>query len=609
MNPSTALARALLDELVHQGVRELVLAPGSRSAPLAYAALRLARTGRIRLHVRVDERSAGFLAVGLATASGDPVVVACTSGTAVANLAPAVVEASYRAVPLVVVTADRPPESRGVGSPQTIDQVEFFGGMVRHFADLGAARRPVREDPDADLRAARAEVGRALAIALAAPGDMARLGPAPAHAGPVHLNVGFRLPLVPDDRPGAEAGTDAPPSPEPTAAGAVPRQRRPPLSGCDVRGLGEVLGDVPARGLVLVGDLPCTALRGHHQWLADLASACGWPIVAEPTANLHEAATALNHGVLVLGAEEFLAGHTPDLVLSAGLFGLSRPTLALLGRARRHVAVELPSVGREVCDPMRTAETVLPGIPLAPDRPSVDHSWLAAWQRADAIAAGVVAEQVTTGAGPLTGAAVAEAVWRLGRDDGLLLIAASWPVRHVEAVAGRRTGLRVVGNRGANGIDGLVSTAWGAALAHQAAGGGPALALLGDLAFLHDHNGLLVGEQEPRPDLLIVVVDNDGGGIFHQLEQGRPEHRGDFERLFGTPLGRDLVAVARAAGVPARRVTTRVGLEQAVRSGLAAGGVRVVVARAHDRAGEADLLATVRARVAGRLGEAFGAGR
>ncbi len=609
MNPSTALARALLDELVHQGVREVVLAPGSRSAPLAYAALRLARAGRIRLHVRVDERSAGFLAVGLATASGAPVVVACTSGTAVANLTPAVVEASYRAVPLIVVTADRPPESRGVGSPQTIDQVEFFGGMVRHFADLGAARRPVREDPEADLRAARAEVGRALAVALAAPGDGARLGSVPAHAGPVHLNVGFRLPLVPDDPPGVAAGPEAAPSREPTVAGAAPRPRHPPLSGCDVRGLDEVLGDVPARGLLLVGDLPCTALRGHHQWLADLASACGWPIVAEPTANLHEAPTALSHGVLVLGADQFLASHTPDLVISAGLFGLSRPTLALLGRARRHVAVELPTVGREVCDPMRTAESVLCGIPLAPDRPSVDGTWLEAWQRADAIAAGAVAEQVTTGAGPLTGAAVAEAVWRLGPDDGLLLVAASWPVRHVEAVAGRRTGLRVVGNRGANGIDGLVSTAWGAALAHQAAGGGPALALLGDLAFLHDHNGLLVGDQEPRPDLLLVVVDNDGGGIFHQLEQGRPEHRGDFERLFGTPLGRDLVAVARAAGVPARMVTTRVGLEEAVRSGLAAGGVRVVVARAHDRAGEADLLAAVRARVAGRLGEAFGAGR
>ena len=142
-------------------------------------------------------------------------------------------------------------------------------------------------------------------------------------------------------------------------------------------------------------------------------------------------------------------------------------------------------------------------------------------------------------------------VWQQAPDDALLLVAASWPVRQVEAFAGRRTGLRVIGNRGANGIDGLVSTAWGAALAHQAQGGGAGLALMGDLAFLHDHNGLLVGAGEPRPDLVVVVTDNDGGGIFHQLEQGRPEHAGSFERIFGTPVGRDLVAVAQAAGVPA----------------------------------------------------------
>ena len=167
-------------------------------------------------------------------------------------------------------------------------------------------------------------------------------------------------------------------------------------------------------------------------------------------------------------------------------------------------------------------------------------------------------------AGALTGSAVAARVWSRAPDDALLLVAASWPVRQVEMFAGRRTGLRVIGNRGANGIDGLVSTAWGAALAHQALGGGPALALMGDLAFLHDHNGLLVGADEPRPDLVIVVTDNDGGGIFHQLEQGRPEHAGSFERIFGTPLGRDLVAVAQAAGVSAAHVVDLAGLDAAL---------------------------------------------
>jgi 2-succinyl-5-enolpyruvyl-6-hydroxy-3-cyclohexene-1-carboxylate synthase len=163
--------------------------------------------------------------------------------------------------------------------------------------------------------------------------------------------------------------------------------------------------------------------------------------------------------------------------------------------------------------------------------------------------------------------------------------------------------VRVIGNRGANGIDGLVSTAWGAALAHQALGGGPAMALLGDLAFLHDHNGLLVGAEEPRPDLVFVVTDNDGGGIFHQLEQGRPEHAGSFERVFGTPLGRDLVAVAAAAGVTARRVADLASLDQALSEAMAARGVHVIVTHVPDRAGEAQLMASVRAKVVDRLSQ------
>ncbi len=586
VNPSTALARAILDELVHQGVHDVVLAPGSRSAPLAFEALRLARLGRVRLHVRVDERSAGFLALGLAKMSGDPVAVVCTSGTAVANLMPAVVEASYAAVPLVLVTADRPVEARGVGAPQTIDQVGIFGAMVRFAADLGAARRPDPDDPGAPARAARACVGLALTAALgAAPRGDGRSGGA-RHAGPVHLNVGFRLPLVPDPDDDPAAAPDA------DVAGRPPRARRPPLDGCTSVPIDGLLGEVPARGVLLVGDLPCASLRGHHQWLAELASACGWPIVAEPSGNLHEAPTTLAHGVLVLGAEGFLAGHAPDLVVSAGLFGLSRPTMALLRAAGRHVALDLPSVGREVCDPVRTASAVLSGIPLPPDEPAVDHAWLAAWQAAAAGAGEAVAAALATADG--TGAAAVARVWSCLPDDALLLVAASWPVRQLEAVAGRRRGVQVIGNRGANGIDGLVSTAWGAALAHQAAGGGPAVALLGDLALLHDHNGLLAGPEEARPDLVLVVLDNDGGGIFHQLEQGRPAHAGEFERLFGTAQGRDLVAVARAAGVAAERVAGADAVQGALVAAMVAGGLRVIVVDVPDRAGEAALLEDLR---------------
>ena len=613
MNPATALARALLAELVHQGVRDVVLAPGSRSAPLAFEALRLDRAGRVRLHVRIDERSAGFLALGLAKVSGAPVAVICTSGTAVANLAPAVVEASYSAIPLVVLTADRPVESRGVGSPQTIDQVEFFGRTVRFFADLGAARRIDPDDPDAAQRAARASAGMAIAAAVGSPsGASGGLGPGRmAHAGPVHLNVGFRLPLVPDPEQEPERGPDPEQEPEPGLDPARPlvaderayvlsRPRRPPLTGCDVRDAREVLGELPTRGVIVAGDLPCTSLRGHHQWLAALAEACGWPIIGEPSANLHGAPTALGHGVLVLGSEAFLTDHAPDLVLTVGQYGLSRPTMDLIRVAGRHVAIELPTIGREVCDPLRTAEQVLSGIPLPPADFVPDADWLAGWQSADEVAAAVVADELA-GTGALTGTAVAARVWDRAPDDALVLVAASWPVRQVEMVAGWRTGLRVIGNRGANGIDGLVSTAWGAALAHQELGGGPAVALMGDLAFLHDHNGLLVGAAEPRPDLVIVVTDNDGGGIFHQLEQGRPEHADSFERVFGTPLGRDLVAVAQAAGVAAVGVSDLVGLDAVLTEAMAAGGVHVVVARVPDRRAEARLMTDVRRAVAARL--------
>lgn len=614
VNPSTALARAILAELIHQGVREVVLAPGSRSAPLAFAALRLAESGQVRLHLRVDERSAGFLALGLAKASGEPVAVMCTSGTAVANLAPAVVEASYSAVPLVVVTADRPPEARGVAAPQTIDQIQFFGDNVRFFTDLTGPRRATEPELEEAQRGARAAVGQAVAAAVGVPRGRSPVQPvtAMAHAGPVHLNVGFRLPLVPEDAA----------DPDPDPQGSPPRSRRPPLSGCITSDLDELIGDVPQRGVLLVGDLPCTSLREQHQWLSALAEGCGWPIIAEPSANLHDAPTTLGHGVLLAGSEGFLDAHPPELVVTAGLFGLSRPTLELVRRSGRHVALELPNVGREVCDPLRTADQVLSGIPLAPAGHEVDPTWLAAWRAADSAAGEVVAAELASSAGiargsvvaaegappakVLTGSAVAAEVWRSAPSDGLLLVAASWPVRQVEAFGGRRAGLRVVGNRGANGIDGLVSTAWGAALAHQrpddpGGPGGPVIALLGDLAFLHDHNGLLVGPDEPRPALVIVVIDNDGGGIFHQLEQGGARYADSFERLFGTPLGRDLVAIAEAAGLPTQRVHDVAGLRAALADALAAGGPQVVVSHAPDRVGEAALMDRIRRRVSQAL--------
>ncbi|MGV1003370.1 MAG: 2-succinyl-5-enolpyruvyl-6-hydroxy-3-cyclohexene-1-carboxylic-acid synthase [Candidatus Nanopelagicales bacterium] len=583
MNEATELALTLLGELIHQGVRELVLAPGSRSAPLAFAAAAAERAGALRLHLRIDERDAGFVGLGLAKAGGAPVVVACTSGTAVANLMPAVVEASYSGIPLVVVTADRPPESRGVGAPQTIDQVGFFGEHVRFSADLSTERNAPL---GSTLTAVRGTAGAAISAALGSPGrelghsDLAHVGPA--HSGPVHINVGFRLPLVPDG-----------PTPEwPSLDASGPaRRRRPPLTGCGSRTLDGLIGAVPDRGMLVVGDLPATPLRGYQQWLGELAGACGWPVIAEPSANLTGAATALRYGVLALGSDAFVARHRPDLVLTAGQFGLSRPTLSLLRTARRHIAIELPTVGREACDPARTATDVLSAIPLPPAGYSPAEDWLATWAQAD--------RRIGRALGALpadhfTGVTAATTVSAAVAEGSLLLLGPSWPVRHVEAFGQPASGVRVIGNRGANGIDGLISTAWGAALAHQAGGGGAAFALLGDLAFLHDHNGLLVGAGESVPDLTIVVVDNNGGGIFHQLEQGRQEFGSDFERLFGTPHNRDLAAIATAAGWPARTVTTAAELAEELRSAIR--GVRVLVARVMPRQSElADLRARTRA--------------
>lgn len=600
-NPATRLARSVLGEFVRHGVREVVLAPGSRSAPLAFESLRLARVGAIRLHVRVDERSAGFLALGLAKTSGAPVAVVSTSGTAVANLAPAVVEASYSAVPLVVVTADRPVESRGVGSPQTIDQVEFFGGAVRFFADLGGTRDEQDHTPQEVLHTARSAARRAIGAATAsrrsgAP-EVGAVAVETSHAGPVHLNLGLRLPLVPG-APGPEAGLDH-------AVAMADDVWRPEHGSPDPWWPGEADVPLPARAVVVAGDLPCTG--GLQQQLIELSAACGWPIVGEPSSGLHTAPTALGHGVLVLGNSAFLAEHRPDLVLTIGNFGLSRPTLDLVGGAVRHVAIELPSLGREVCDPLRSADAVITAIPEPPTRAVHDPAWGAAWRHADQVAAAVVSDLVvasdpagSAGSDPLTGSAAAARLWRTAASDAMLLVAASWPVRQVEAFGGRRDPLVVVGNRGGNGIDGLVSTAWGAALAHQMGDGGPALALLGDLAFLHDHNGLLVGAEEPHPDLVIVVLDNNGGGIFHQLEQGRTEYAESFERVFATPLGRDLVAIAQAAGVPARRAVNGLELDAAIEAAQAAGGVQVVVVDVPDRAGEATLLVEVGREVARR---------
>jgi 2-succinyl-5-enolpyruvyl-6-hydroxy-3-cyclohexene-1-carboxylate synthase len=562
VNPSTALARVLVDELVRCGVREAVLCPGSRNAPLSFALHDADAAGRLRLHVRIDERTAGFLALGLAKASGSPVPVVTTSGTATANLHPAVIEASHSGVPLLVLTADRPPELRGTGANQTIDQVKLYGDAVRSYVEISAP-----DDRVGQVGGWRALVGRVVASATGA----LTLDP-----GPVHLNVPLREPLVP----------------EPDDAWAEPLDGRPGGGPWVTVGSGLGLSETAYAGdprtLVVLGDCPAALAVSA----AALAHERNWPLVAESVASPPPGALP---GVL-LQVPSFVQAHRPSRVLVVGRPTLSRAVGALL----RDPEVEVDVIGAQRwADPGSVARTVASAsvVTGAPGSASGDEPFVRAWREAGDLASRAI-DRFLDSEPWATGPHVARAVLDALSPASVLVVGASSPVRDLDVVAGPwLPGVVVLANRGASGIDGTVSTALGAALAHQRDGGGPAYALMGDLTFLHDATGLLIGPAEPRPDLCIVVVNDDGGGIFGLLEQGAPEHAASFERVFGTPTGTDLAAVCAASRTP---YTLASSLPQ-LRAALApAPGLRVVEVRT-DRSAARDLHARLRAAVADAL--------
>ncbi|WP_091447122.1 2-succinyl-5-enolpyruvyl-6-hydroxy-3-cyclohexene-1-carboxylic-acid synthase [Geodermatophilus poikilotrophus] len=559
MNPSTALARVLVDELVRGGVTDAVVAPGSRSAPVALALADAERDGRLTLHVRIDERTAAFLALGLAKASGRPVPVLTTSGTATAHLHAAVLEADAAGVPLLALTADRPPELRGTGANQTIAQPGLYGGAVRAAVDVGV---PEAGREQAQNRYWRSLVAKAL---LTARGGLS------GDPGPVHLNLSFREPLLPED---ADVRTTGPwsgrPDGSPWTDGSLPAPPRPADTG-------------PQRTLVVVGDAPPALGRAA----AELAGAQGWPVVAEPSSGAW--AASVRGGALLLGVPGWLADHRPDRVLVVGRPTLSRPVSALL--ADPAVRVETVSAAPHWPDAGRST-TWVGGLPAA--GAPAGAAWRAAWCAA-AGRLGTAVDGVLDALPGLTAGMLARDLVAALPDGALLVLGSSTPVRDVDRLAVPRPELTVLANRGVAGIDGTVSTAVGAARVH----GDRAFALLGDLTFLHDLQGLLVGEGEPRPDLTLVVPDNDGGGIFAQLEPGQPRYEAGYRRVFGTPHGRDLVAVAEALGWPAERVSSSADLRDAV----AAGGPRVVVVRTDQRA-EAELATRLRSAAAEALGGA-----
>nr|WP_218859894.1 2-succinyl-5-enolpyruvyl-6-hydroxy-3-cyclohexene-1-carboxylic-acid synthase [Petropleomorpha daqingensis] len=535
----------MVDELVRGGVTDAVLAPGSRSAPVALALAAAERTGRLRLHVRIDERTAAFLALGLAKASGRPVPVLTTSGTATAHLHAAVLEADASGVPLVALTADRPPELRATGANQTIEQTALYGGAVRWAADVGV---PEAGREQAQNRYWRSVVSRALLVAR---------GELSADPGPVHLNLPLREPLLPDDEPGELTGPWAGRDGGAAWTGVRPRA-------------GRTTTDVTwsPRTLLVAGDGPASWGRIAAENVERF-----WPVVAEPSSGAWISG-ALRGGVLLLGAREWLDEHLPDRVVVLGRPTLSRPVSALLADPR--VEVEVTSGTARWADAARSATTVGVNFSAGPGEggPHIDGGWAREWA--------VAADRVGAAVDAVLDAAPALSAARLARDlvaalpaGSLLVLGSSTPVRDVDRLAVPRGDVTVLANRGVAGIDGTISTAIGAAAVH----GGRAFALLGDLTFLHDATGLLVGEGESRPDLTVVVRDDDGGGIFAQLEPGEDRHATDYRRVFGTPHGRDLVAVAEAMGWPATAVST----PDELRAALALGGPRVVVVRTDQR--------------------------
>jgi 2-succinyl-5-enolpyruvyl-6-hydroxy-3-cyclohexene-1-carboxylate synthase len=583
VNPSTAFATVLVDELIRCGLREAVVAPGSRSAPLAMAlhAASSAPASSLRLHVRIDERSASFLALGLAKASGRPVAVVCTSGTAAAHFHAAVIEADESGVPLIVLTADRPPELRDTGANQTIDQIKLYGDAVRWFCEAGVPEN----------RPGQVPYWRSLACRAWSHSH----GNGAAYPGPVHLNLALRDPLVPDlpdlsELPGTASPHDWH-EPLDGRPDGQPWTRVAATAGM-ASGQPELEFDWTERGVVVVGDGavdPASAVR--------LAAEAGWPLLAEPSSGARQGPAALSAYEFLLDSAEFTSAHEPDVIVSAGRPGLTRGQLGLLRRgAARHVV--LAQAPDRWLDPARTATDVagrlilrrVPTAPAGPDAPGAPaaparSAWLRSWVAADA-AASEAADAVLAADGMLSEPVLARDLSTALPPNALLWVASSLPARDLDRHMTPRADVRVLASRGASGIDGMVSAAIGAALAHQAAGGGPAAALLGDLALLHDAPGLMLGPLEPRPDLCLVVVNNDGGGIFSTLEPAA--FPASFERVFGTPHGGDLAALAAAARLPYRRLDDASDLPAA----LAAPGLRLVEVRT-DRADGAKLRAAI----------------
>lgn len=537
-NTNTALASAIGEELGRCGVRHAAICPGSRSTPMALALL---REPTIETTTIVDERSAGFFALGAAQATGMPAAIVCTSGTAAANLHPAVCEADESSVPLIVLSCDRPAELRGIGAGQTIDQIKLYGSAVRWFCEVGT-----HDANDGGLLHVRATACRAFA---AARGD--------SRPGPVHLNLSWRDPLGPQ---AVESAVTASDQLALRGRDEAPMTRvaeaQPPVGEGLVSGLAETIGSV-GRGLIVAGRQTDPALAAP---LAALSLASGFPILAEPTSQLR---SGLHDRTQVISSYDHIAkvrppALEPELVLRFGEMPTSKPLRSWLGSLSdcEHVVIDPLGAWYE---PSRRASSILRADPIALalevaellGDPPGEPAFSAAWLGAERAVSEAIAVRLDAGQGlsePGFWSALSQAL----ADGELVFTASSMPIRDQEAfLPSAQTEVLFLSNRGANGIDGTISSAVGAASAALR----PAWVILGDLALHHDSNGLAAIRSSPVP-LRVVVINNDGGGIFEFLPQAGQVPREEFEAIFGTPLGLEPERYAVLHGLPYVRAQT-----------------------------------------------------
>ena len=480
MNTSTSLARVVVRQLIEAGITDAVISPGSRNAPLSLAMYAAAEKKLLNLHIRIDERSAAYFALGLAKASGRPVPIVCTSGTAVANYHPAVLEAHHSNAPLLVLTADRPANLRRTGANQTTEQARIFGNAVRYFADISGGVFPLELPLDS------------------------------LHRGPVHLNLQFAEPLLPDDDSDWLSEIKVSPKAKPTGKSAG------------------TLKVNTARGVLIIGhDRGGLTVAEASQIAADLH----WPVIAEDPLSFPE---AISHAALFLASPAIRKNLAPESVVVIGRTTLSRSINALIASAKSQIVID-PRMA--TVDTYRVADQRFIAAPKVVS-PQSDQEWVERWQKFSQRTSKLVSDISDWSESALA----RELAKQLA---GAVFIASSRPIRDLESFAAARSGVETFANRGLAGIDGNISTALGIATARQSA-----TAIIGDLAFLHDLTGL-VGNSSAN--LRIIAINNDGGGIFSTLPQAGVA---GFETVFGTPHGLDLEKVASGLGISAKTISS-----------------------------------------------------